>query len=87
MITTAKIARQKRWRLKQTDREKADALFQSLKIHPAICDILVQRGINSYDEAKAFFRPVLSQLHSPWLMKDMPFDVKRMLYGGFEVIV
>lgn len=78
MITTAKISRQKRWRLQQTDRPKADALFQSLRIHPAICDILVQRGINSYDEAKAFFRPALTQLHSPWLMKDMDKAADRV---------
>ncbi len=71
MIITANIPGQKRWRLRETDRPKADELFQSLKVHPAICDILVQRGINTYEEAKAFFRPALSQLHSPWLMRDM----------------
>ena len=69
----------KRWRIKNTDAVKALELFNSLKIHPALCNILVQRGIETYDEAKDFFRPQLSHLHSPWLMKDMEKAVNRVL--------
>jgi single-stranded-DNA-specific exonuclease len=69
----------KRWRVLNTDKAKADALFQELKIHPVLCNILVQRGIDSYDKAKKFFRPELSGLHDPFLMKDMYKAVNRIL--------
>lgn len=44
---------------------------QSLKISPVICKILVQRGIDSFEKAKDYFRPLTEHLHDPWLMKDM----------------
>lgn len=69
----------KRWRINKADEEKVNALFQSLKIHPSLCNILVQRGIDTYDQAKDFFRPQLSQLHDPWLMKDMDKAVERIV--------
>lgn len=72
------MSKAKRWKINRADQEKAGHLFRSLKIHPAICSILVQRGIDSFDSAKAFFRPELSQLHSPWLMKDMKVAVDRI---------
>jgi single-stranded-DNA-specific exonuclease len=70
---------EKRWRVLNTNKAKADALFQELKIHPVLCNILVQRGIDSYDKAKKFFRPELSELHDPFLMKDMYKAVNRIL--------
>ncbi len=39
--------------------------------------ILVGRGIESFETAKAYFRPDISQLHDPWLMKDMDLAVKQ----------
>ena len=47
---------------------RADKLAESLKIHPILCNILAQRGIETFDQAKQFFRPQLSDLHDPWLM-------------------
>jgi single-stranded-DNA-specific exonuclease len=70
---------QKRWRVQNPDPVKRDELFQSLKIHPVLCAILAQRGIDSYDEAHRFFRPSLDGLHDPWLMKDMDKAVARIL--------
>jgi len=55
------------------------ALQRSLGIHPVICSILVQRGINTFEEARSFFRPQLTDLHDPWLMKDMQKAVDRIL--------
>ena len=55
-----------------------NSLQASLKINPVICKILVQRGIDSFEKARNFFRPELSQLHSPWLMKDMEKAVDRV---------
>jgi single-stranded-DNA-specific exonuclease len=69
----------KRWRILNYNSEKADALFRDLKIHPAICNILVQRGIDTYQKAKDFFRPQLSDLYDPFLMKDMNKAVDRIL--------
>lgn len=60
---------------------KIEKLQQSLKIHPAICRILVQRGIETFEQAKDFFRPPLQALHDPWLMKDMDKAVERILSG------
>lgn len=70
---------EKRWRILSTDKEKAERLFRELKVHPALCNILVQRGIDTYEKAKQFFRPQLSDLHDPFLMKDMDKAVERIL--------
>jgi len=69
----------KRWRINNTDQARSEALFRELKIHQVICNILVQRGIQTYDQAKKFFRPQLSDLHDPFLMKDMDKAVARIL--------
>src|ERR1700737_4845022 len=70
---------QKRWNILCADPEKVNSLQAGLKIHPVLCQILVQRGIESFDQAKGFFRPQLSELHDPWLMKDMDKAVSRIL--------
>ena len=74
---------QKRWNIKPVNSEKTDILFRELKIHPAICNILVQRGIETYEDAKKFFRPELSHLHDPFLMKDMDKAISR-IFRAFE---
>ena len=73
------MMKQKRWRVQKAEPQKVQQLFNALKIHKALCNILVQRGIDSYDAARNFFRPQLSHLHSPWLMKDMEKAVERIL--------
>jgi single-stranded-DNA-specific exonuclease len=70
---------QKRWNILTADGTKVNALYDSLKIHPALCKVLVQRGIADFTIAKQYFRPLLSDLHSPWLMKDMEKAVTRIL--------
>jgi single-stranded-DNA-specific exonuclease len=79
----------KRWRVNSYNKEKAAALFTSLKIHPVLCSILIQRGIETYEQAKSFFRPQLSDLHDPFLMKDMQKAVDRILqaFGSGEKIL
>ncbi|MBA2745468.1 MAG: single-stranded-DNA-specific exonuclease RecJ, partial [Flavisolibacter sp.] len=79
----------KRWNLIPEIKEKTAALFRDLKIHPAICNILAQRGINNYEEARLFFRPQLNSLHDPFLMKDMDKAVNRILqaFSGNEKIL
>jgi single-stranded-DNA-specific exonuclease len=70
---------QKRWKILDADPTKINALQDSLKIHPVICKILVERGIETYDTARNFFRPSLADLHDPWMMKDMDKAVARIL--------
>ncbi len=70
---------EKRWKILTADKNEALLLQQGLKINQTLTDILVQRGIKTFDQAKSFFRPQLSDLHSPWLMKDMDLAVERIL--------
>ncbi len=87
---------QKRWVVKAVDEEKVKTLQDSLKVHPVLCKLLVQRGIDTYEQAKAFFRPSLDELHDPFLMKDMDRAINRittavannekiMIYGDYDV--
>ena len=70
---------QKRWNILSAHDEAINALQKSLNISSVLCKILVQRGIDTFDKAKQYFRPELSQLHDPWLMKDMDKAVDRIL--------
>lgn len=53
-------------------------LAESLNVEPLIAQLLVQRGIETFEEARRFFRPELSDLHDPFLMKDMDKAVSRI---------
>lgn len=70
---------QKRWKILTADEAIVSALQQALKVHPILCKVLAQRGIRTFEQAKDFFRPQLTQLHSPWLMKDMEKAVSRII--------
>lgn len=74
---------QKRWKISVADHDKVTALQDSLGINRTLCQILVQRGIDDFDKAKQYFRPQLSDLHDPWLMKDMDKAVARLV-SAFE---
>jgi single-stranded-DNA-specific exonuclease len=87
---------EKRWNILEADSAKVTALQSALKIHPILCELLVQRGIEDFDKAKQFFRPSLNDLHDPWLMKDMDKAVTRitkafdqnesiMVFGDYDV--
>ena len=70
---------EKRWNILNADTGRVNSLYQSLKINKTICKILVQRGIETYEEANIYFRPKISLLHSPLLMKDMDKAIQRIL--------
>lgn len=72
---------EKRWKIIEADNNKIDALHSSLSISEPLCNILVQRGIETYEKAKDYFRPQLSHLHDPFLMKDMDKAVSRILFA------
>ena len=68
-----------RWTLKQEpDSIKVNQLAKELSIDKTLAKILVQRNIDTFDKAKQFFRPSLSDLHDPFLMKDMEIAVERI---------
>ena len=68
-----------RWTLKpKPSEEKIMHLAQALNVEDFVATLLVQRGIETFEEAKAFFRPSLDHLHDPYLMKDMEKAVERI---------
>ena len=81
---------------KDVDNHQVEEIVKALGIDKNLATLLVQRGITTFDEAKTFFRPELSQLHDPFLMKDMDKAVERVLqainngekllvYGDYDV--
>ncbi|CAM3937748.1 single-stranded-DNA-specific exonuclease RecJ [Flavobacterium weaverense] len=58
--------------------EKIKHLAQALNVEDFVAQLLVQRGIETFDDAKNFFRPSLDHLHDPYLMKDMDKAVGRI---------
>ncbi|MDC1327615.1 single-stranded-DNA-specific exonuclease RecJ, partial [Ulvibacter sp.] len=86
-----------RWKIyPKPDPQKTADLAKALGVDAKISSLLVQRGIESYDEAKAYFRPSLEELHDPFLMKDMDRAVSRieaaiaseeniLVYGDYDV--
>ena len=88
---------QRQWNLKApAPAEKAGRLAAELGIDRVLADLLVQRGVETFDEARAFFRPRMEDLHDPFLMKDMDKAVERvhaavtqgqkiLVYGDYDV--
>ena len=86
-----------RWTLKPNpEKEKVGRLSNDLSVDKTIAKILLQRGIETFDEAKKFFRPSLNDIHDPFLMKDMDLAVQRietaisnneniLIYGDYDV--
>ncbi len=86
-----------RWTLKpKPETSKLEALKKALNVSDIIATLLLQRGIETFDEAKTFFRPSLVDLHDPFLMKDMDKAVNRvedalakneniLVYGDYDV--
>ena len=86
-----------RWNIyPKPDPQKIVDLAKKLGVDALIASLLVQRGIETFEEAKKFFRPSLEDLHDPFLMKDMDLAVNRiesailseeniLVYGDYDV--
>ena len=86
-----------RWTLKpKPPTKKVEALQKALQVDATVATLLLLRGIETYEDAKHFFRPSLDHLHNPFLMKDMDKAVARiekaisnneniLIYGDYDV--
>jgi len=86
-----------RWTLKpKVEASKLAHLKEALQVDDVVTTLLLQRGIETYEDAKTFFRPSFSDLHDPFLMKDMDKAVERieqaidkgeniLVYGDYDV--
>lgn len=91
------MAKECKWIIReQADREKVERLAAEVGIDKVLADLLVKRGVETFEEARAFFRPNLGTLHDPFLMKDMDKAVERLhkaivsgerirIYGDYDV--
>ncbi|MCQ2149191.1 MAG: single-stranded-DNA-specific exonuclease RecJ [Bacteroidales bacterium] len=86
-----------KWRPKEpADPSKVSRLSAELGIDRVLAELLVRRGVETFEQARAFFRPDLKDLHDPFLMKDMDLAVERvhkavtskekiLVYGDYDV--
>jgi single-stranded-DNA-specific exonuclease len=86
-----------RWTLKdKPSEEKINHIAKEINVDTTIAALLVQRGIDTFEKAKSFFRPSLDELHDPFLMADMQKAVDRiekaiqnneniLVYGDYDV--
>lgn len=90
-------ARDSKWVLREpSDPEKVDRLATEVGIDKVLADLLIKRGVETFAQARSFFRPSLDNLHDPFLMKDMDVAVERLhravvsgegilVYGDYDV--
>ena len=80
----------------QADPVKVERLSTEIGIDTVLAELLIERGVETFDEARLFFRPSLDRLHDPFLMKDMDKAVERLrkaittkekilVYGDYDV--
>lgn len=86
-----------RWTLKPKPAEdKIKKLAKDLNVENFVAQLLIQRGIETFEQARNFFRPSLTHLHDPYLMKDMDKAVERiekaianqeniLIFGDYDV--
>ena len=80
-----------RWTLQsKPEKEKVQKLQNELQVDEIIATLLIQRGIETFEQARTFFRPTLNDLHNPYLMKDMDKAVSRIekaIENGENILV
>ena len=91
------MAVEKIWKMREgVDVENVRQLSSELGVDPVLAELLVQRGVCTFEQARSFFRPNLDDLHDPFLMKDMDKAVERvrkavvsgekiLVYGDYDV--
>ena len=96
-LSLCSMAVEKIWKYKEVaDPENVKQLASELGVDPVLAELLVQRGVHTFEQARSFFRPNLDDLHDPFLMKDMDKAVERLheavisrekvlVYGDYDV--
>ena len=91
------MARECKWILKEpADQSKVERLATEVGIDRVLAELLVKRGVETFEQARRFFRPSLDHLYDPFLMKDMDVAVERLhkavvsrekilVYGDYDV--
>ena len=91
------MAVEKIWKLREgADADNVRQLSSELGVDPVLAELLVQRGVRTFEQARAFFRPSLDDLHDPFMMTDMDKAVERvhsaiecgekiLVYGDYDV--
>ena len=91
------MAVEKIWKIREgSDRQNVRQLSSELGVDPVLAELLVQRGVHTFEQARSFFRPNLDDLHDPFLMQDMDKAVERvrkavvsgekiLVYGDYDV--
>ena len=82
--------------LTNRQKDQKEQIAKDLGIYPVLAQLLVQRGVENTHEARCFFHPRLTDLHNPFLMRDMDKAVERLndalrmresilIYGDYDV--
>src|SRR5690554_4843739 len=86
-----------RWKIKdRADHQAVASLSKEINVNYTLANLLVNREVDNFQQAKDFFRPDLDKLHDPFLMKDMDKAVDRLaaaianeekilIYGDYDV--
>ena len=85
-----------RWNIQKSDSNLVKRLSEELGVNEIVSHLLVLRGVTTYNDAKKFFRPQISDLHDPFLLKGMNKAVERiqlalkkgekiLIYGDYDV--
>ena len=85
------MAVEKIWKLREgTDETDVKRLSSELGVDPVLAELLVQRGVRTFEQARSFFRPTLDDLNDPFLMADMDKAVERVrtaVLSGEKILV
>ena len=91
------MGKERKWILQTpADPEIAGRLAAELGVDKVLAQLLVKRGVTTFEQARSFFRPSLDDLHDPFMMKDMDSAVERLrkaitaeekilVYGDYDV--
>ncbi len=97
MLKGSNLMVEKRWSIIEGENAKLiDDLKERLQVSETIAKLLINRGVDTFEKAKSFFRPSLDDLHDPFLMEDMEVAVSRLseaidenekilVYGDYDV--
>ncbi len=79
-----------RWVVRQSDQEKVNILVEELKVTPLVASLLVNRGVDTVEEARYFLFEKEQGFHDPFLLKGMDLAVARIkeaIANGEQILI